>query len=50
VAYELFGRLVVWGGKRYLRKRFGARPRQVAAGALVAGAVVALLAAGRRRT
>lgn len=50
MAYELFGRLVVWGGKRYLRKRFGHRPRQLAAGVLVAGGVVALLAAGRRRT
>ncbi len=46
MAYELIGRLVVWGGKRYLRKRFGDKPRQVAAGVLVAGAGPELFALG----
>lgn len=50
MAYELLGRLVWWGARRYLRKRFGDTPQKVAAGLIAAGVVGALVAAGGRRS
>lgn len=48
MVYAVIGRLVVWGGRRYLRRRYGDRPQRVLAAALVGGGVLALVAAGRR--
>jgi hypothetical protein len=55
MAFELLGRLVWFGAKWYLRRRMGAGrrmgggPKKVTAGLVVAGAVGALVLAGRRQ-
>ncbi len=37
--YAVLGRLVWWGAKRYTKKKYGNRPRQVAIGLAVAGGI-----------
>jgi hypothetical protein len=49
MAYELLGRLVWFGAKLYVRRRYNDTPKKVAAGVAVAGIVGALLAAQRRQ-
>ena len=46
--YQALGYAVWTGAKWYLRRRYGDKPRKVAAGGLVAVVVAALLFAGRR--
>jgi hypothetical protein len=48
MAYELLGRLVWFGAKFYVRRRFNHTPKKVIAGVLVAGAVGVLIAGQRR--
>ena len=48
MGYRILG-IVVWhGGKWYLRRRYGDRPRRIALAALVIGGIGAALIAQRR--
>ena len=46
--YQVLGFAVWKGGKWYLRRRYGETPRKLALAALLALALAALLAGGRR--
>jgi hypothetical protein len=48
MGYRILGFAVWHGGKWYLRRRYGDRPRQIAIGALVLGGIAAALIAQRR--
>jgi hypothetical protein len=48
MGYKVLGFAVWHGGRWYLRRRYGDRPRRVALGALVAAGIVAALVAQRR--
>jgi hypothetical protein len=49
MAFELLGRLVWFAARWYLRRRYVAAPKKVTSGLVVAGAVGALVLAGRRQ-
>lgn len=46
--YSFLGYAVWQGAKLYIRRRYGDKPRNIAAGGLIVVALAVLLAAGRR--
>jgi hypothetical protein len=46
--YTVLGFAVWQGGKLYLRRRYGDKPRNIAAAGLIVIALAVLIAAGRR--
>jgi hypothetical protein len=49
MGYQLLGRAVWFGGKWFLRRKYGQRPRKAGAALLVAGGIAAILIAQRKQ-
>jgi hypothetical protein len=48
MGYQLLGRAVWFGGKWFLRHRYGRKPQQVAAALIVVGGIGAILVSQRK--